>query len=105
MKWADPRNSAERLTYTEEAPERILGNCGLMGVCDESGDRMSGELAVRSMASMHDRGMDWAVDSPGTGYTRISLKPSASISCTCLLYTSGSPHDILCVALGGRDHL
>jgi len=56
MKWADPRNSAERLTYTEEAPERILGNCGLMGVCDESGDRMSGELAVRSMASMHDRG-------------------------------------------------
>src|SRR5680860_938693 len=51
MKWADPRNSAERLTYTEEAPERILGNCGLMGVCDESGDRMSGELAVRSMAA------------------------------------------------------
>ncbi|HZK49685.1 MAG TPA: glutamine amidotransferase family protein [Thermoleophilia bacterium] len=27
-----------------------------MGVCDESGSRMSGELAVRSMASMHDRG-------------------------------------------------
>ena len=27
-----------------------------MGVCDESGARMSGEFAVRSMASMHDRG-------------------------------------------------
>ncbi len=27
-----------------------------MGVCDESGARMSGEYAVRSMASMHDRG-------------------------------------------------
>ncbi|MBU2601192.1 MAG: glutamine amidotransferase family protein [Actinobacteria bacterium] len=27
-----------------------------MGVCDESGGRMSGELALRSMSSMHDRG-------------------------------------------------
>ncbi|MHB9113359.1 MAG: class II glutamine amidotransferase [Thermoleophilia bacterium] len=27
-----------------------------MGVCDETGERMSGELAVRSMSSMHDRG-------------------------------------------------
>lgn len=56
MRWLGPGNSAERLTYTEEAPERILGNCGLMGVCDESGRYMSGDLAVRSMASMHDRG-------------------------------------------------
>ena len=27
-----------------------------MGICDQSGARMSGELALRSMASMHDRG-------------------------------------------------
>lgn len=46
----------ERPSYTLEDEQRILGNCGLMGVCDESGVRMSGELAVRSMASMHDRG-------------------------------------------------
>ena len=46
----------DRLTYTAEADERLLGGCGLMGVCDESGERMSGELAIRSMASMHDRG-------------------------------------------------
>jgi glutamate synthase domain-containing protein 1 len=46
----------ERSSYTAESEERILGGCGLMGVCDESGARMSGELAVRSMASMHDRG-------------------------------------------------
>ena len=45
-----------RPEYTAEAEERILGACGLMGVCDESGERMSGELAIRSMASMHDRG-------------------------------------------------
>jgi len=45
-----------RPSYTVEAEEGILGNCGLMGVCDEAGERMSGELAVRSMASMHDRG-------------------------------------------------
>jgi len=45
-----------RPEYTAEAEERILGGCGLMGVCDESGGRMSGELALRSMSSMHDRG-------------------------------------------------
>jgi len=47
---------APRPAYTAEAEERILGGCGLMGVCDETGERMSGELAVRSMSSMHDRG-------------------------------------------------
>ncbi len=45
-----------RPAYTAEAEERIAGGCGLMGVCDESGGRMSGELALRSMSSMHDRG-------------------------------------------------
>jgi glutamate synthase domain-containing protein 1 len=46
----------ERPTWTAEADSRLLGGCGLMGVCDESGERMSGEVAIRSMASMHDRG-------------------------------------------------
>ena len=46
----------QRSTYTAEAEDRLLGGCGLMGVCDEAGERMSGELAIRSMASMHDRG-------------------------------------------------
>lgn len=45
-----------RPSYREESEQRLLGGCGLMGVCDQSGKRMSGELALRSMASMHDRG-------------------------------------------------
>jgi len=45
-----------RSSFMAEADERILGNCGLMGVCDESGVRMSGEVPIRSMSSMHDRG-------------------------------------------------
>jgi glutamate synthase domain-containing protein 1 len=45
-----------RADWSAESEERILGGCGLMGVCDESGQRMSGEVAIRSMASMHDRG-------------------------------------------------
>jgi glutamate synthase domain-containing protein 1 len=50
------REFTSRPAYREESEQRILGNCGLMGVCDQSGKRMSGELALRSMASMHDRG-------------------------------------------------
>jgi len=45
-----------RPAYREEASSRILGNCGLMGICDESGARLSGEFILRGMASMHDRG-------------------------------------------------
>lgn len=46
----------QRPSYREEASSRILGNCGLMGICHQSGKRVSGELIVRGMASMHDRG-------------------------------------------------
>ena len=39
-----PASSAPGRAYREEAEQRILGGCGLMGVCDQSGARMSGEL-------------------------------------------------------------
>lgn len=42
--------------YREEAPYKIHGGCGLMGICDASGARMTGEAAVRAMAAQHDRG-------------------------------------------------
>ena len=42
------RPAGERPAYREEAPFKIHGGCGLMGICDESGTRMSGEVAMRS---------------------------------------------------------
>ena len=70
-------------TYTAEADERILGGCGLMGVCDESGARMSGELALRSMASMHDRG-----NGLGGGFAGYGIYPELPHAfCFHLLYT------------------
>ena len=45
-----------RPAYREEAPFKIHGGCGLMGICDESGARMNGENAIRAMAVQHDRG-------------------------------------------------
>ena len=56
LRSAPGRHFGPRPSYREESEQRILGGCGLMGVCDQSGARMSGELALRSMASMHDRG-------------------------------------------------
>ncbi len=47
---------APRPAYREEAPYKIHGGCGLMGVCDESGRLMSAEIAIRAMAVQHDRG-------------------------------------------------
>ncbi|MGB4593090.1 MAG: glutamine amidotransferase family protein [Coriobacteriia bacterium] len=46
----------ERPRYAEEAPFKIHGGCGLMGICDESGTLMSGEDAILAMAVQHDRG-------------------------------------------------
>ncbi|MCL2504060.1 MAG: glutamine amidotransferase family protein [Coriobacteriia bacterium] len=45
-----------RPAYSAESPFKIHGGCGLMGICDESGSLMSGELAIRAMAAQHDRG-------------------------------------------------
>lgn len=42
--------------YREESPFKIHGGCGLMGLCDTSGTRFSGEEAVIAMAIQHDRG-------------------------------------------------
>ncbi len=46
----------ERPRYREEAPFKIHGGCGLMGICDESGALMGGEVAIRAMAVQRDRG-------------------------------------------------
>jgi glutamate synthase domain-containing protein 1 len=78
-----------RPAYSAEAEERILGGCGLMGVCDESGSRMSGELAVRSMASMHDRG-----NGLGGGFAGYGIYPDFPHAfCFHMLYSDD----------GGRD--
>lgn len=45
---------AER--YREEAPYKIHGGCGLAGICDESGKRMSGEIPIGAICIQHDRG-------------------------------------------------
>lgn len=72
-----------RPSYSREAEERILGGCGLMGVCDESRQRMSGEVAIRSMSSMHDRG-----NGLGGGFAAYGIYPElADYFCFHLLYT------------------
>ena len=71
-----------RPRYREESEQRILGGCGLMGVCDQSGARMSGELALRSMASMHDRG-----NGLGGGFAGYGIYPELPhLFCFHLLY-------------------
>jgi glutamate synthase domain-containing protein 1 len=71
------RQFGAREAYREEAGQRILGGCGLMGVCDQSGRRMSGELALRSMASMHDRG-----NGLGGGFAGYGIYPELA-DCFC----------------------
>jgi glutamate synthase domain-containing protein 1 len=46
----------ERPRYREESLFKIHGGCGLMGICDESGTLMGGEIALKAMAIQHDRG-------------------------------------------------
>ena len=46
----------KRPAYGAESPFKIHGGCGLMGICDESGERFSGEVAIQAMAVQHDRG-------------------------------------------------
>ncbi len=78
-----------RQEYSAEAEERILGGCGLMGVCDESGARMSGEFAVRSMASMHDRG-----NGLGGGFAGYGIYPDFPYAfCFHMLYSDDASKD------------
>jgi len=42
--------------YSQESPFKIHGGCGLVGICDESGTRFSGSVAINAMAVQHDRG-------------------------------------------------
>jgi glutamate synthase domain-containing protein 1 len=51
---ADARG--RRPAYREEAPFKIHGGCGLVGICDESGAPMGADVAVRAMAAQRDRG-------------------------------------------------
>lgn len=72
-----------RPQWNAEADERILGGCGLMGVCDESGERMSGEVPIRSMSSMHDRG-----NGLGGGFAGYGIYPEfADHFCFHLMYS------------------
>ena len=52
----DETGLGERPRYAEEAPFKIHGGCGLMGICDESGALMSGVVAIKAMAVQRDRG-------------------------------------------------
>lgn len=36
--------------------EKVMDACGLFGIMDTSGKRFSGEVAIRAMTNMHDRG-------------------------------------------------
>jgi len=45
-----------RPAYSQESPFKIHGGCGLMGICDESGTRFSGSVAIEAMAVQRDRG-------------------------------------------------
>lgn len=42
--------------YNQESPFKIHGGCGLMGICDQSGTRFSGSVAIEAMAVQRDRG-------------------------------------------------
>ena len=60
-----------------------------MGVCDQSGNRMSGELALRSMASMHDRG-----NGLGGGFAGYGIYPELPhFFCFHLLYNDDTAKD------------
>lgn len=65
-----PRILTERPAYREESPFKIHGGCGLMGICDTKGRRMSGEVAICSMAVQRDRG-----NGLGAGYAGYGIYP------------------------------
>jgi glutamate synthase domain-containing protein 1 len=59
-----------RPAYREEAPFKIPGGCGLMGICDESGALMPADVAVRAMAIQRDRG-----NGLGAGFAGYGIYP------------------------------
>ena len=59
-----------RPAYREEAPYKIHGGCGLMGICDESGALMPADVAVRAMAIQRDRG-----NGLGAGFAGYGIYP------------------------------
>jgi hypothetical protein len=59
-----------RPRYAEEAAFKIHGGCGLMGICDESGELMSGVEAIKAMAVQRDRG-----NGLGGGYAGYGIYP------------------------------
>src|SRR5665648_488766 len=59
-----------RPAYREEAPFKIHGGCGLMGICDESGALMAADIAVRAMAIQRDRG-----NGLGAGFAGYGIYP------------------------------
>jgi glutamate synthase domain-containing protein 1 len=59
-----------RPAYREEAPFKIPGGCGLMGICDESGALMTADVAVRAMAIQRDRG-----NGLGAGFAGYGIYP------------------------------
>jgi len=56
--------------YREESPFKIHGGCGLMGICDESGELMDGEVPILAMAVQRDRG-----NGLGGGYAGYGIYP------------------------------
>ncbi|MEI7814827.1 MAG: hypothetical protein WCJ13_08550, partial [Coriobacteriia bacterium] len=66
----DDSGLGERPRYAEEAAYKIHGGCGLMGICDESGQLMSGVDAIRAMAVQRDRG-----NGLGGGYAGYGIYP------------------------------
>jgi glutamate synthase domain-containing protein 1 len=62
--------AGHRPAYREEAPFKIQGGCGLMGICDESGALMPAEVAVRAMAIQRDRG-----NGLGAGFAGYGIYP------------------------------
>jgi glutamate synthase domain-containing protein 1 len=71
-----------RPAYREEAPYKIHGGCGLMGVCDQSGAAMGAELAIRAMALQRDRG-----NGLGGGFAGYGIYPAhAEHYCLHVMY-------------------
>jgi len=78
----DSYNDFDPRRYREEAPFKIHGGCGLMGICDESGTLMSGEEAILAMAVQRDRG-----NGLGAGFAGYGIYPEfADHFCFHLMY-------------------
>lgn len=75
--------------FREESPFKIHGGCGLMGICDESGALMSGEVAIRAMAVQRDRG-----NGLGGGFAGYGIYPEfADHFCFHMMYHDTTARD------------